>query len=125
MMGVPDFGDGQITVRQSGMFEALKVFAEAQFIRSHAENHRCADIIPTARAAAQIYAAAVGNEPRLQFGVWCAEHDGIKTEVRIHVARRGQERFEELVAGAVRLAHGSLTPEVALGSHGLFEWGDV
>src|SRR5437762_6508374 len=81
IVGVSNLRDRQIAVGQGGMFEAGEELAEAEFVGTDAENDRRAVILPTAAAAVEIDAAAVGNQARFDFCIGSAEHDGIETKI--------------------------------------------
>ena len=122
-MPITNPNDRQIAIGQSWFAETVAECAEDEFVRSDAENHRRADVIPTARAAAKIDAAAIGDESRFDLGVGRTQHDRIILEVGIHVTRRRQQFFKEFVARSVRLAQRCFAPEVGPGRECLFERG--
>src|SRR5436305_12399506 len=101
------------------MLEPAWDFAKTQFILSDAKNDRCADVAPTARATAQIHSAAVGDEARFYFCIRGAENEGIIMKIGINVPKRGQQRLEEFVTCAIRLAHRGIAPEIIFGGNGL------
>ena len=120
-VAVADFGDGQPTLGERGLAGAVAEGAEHQFVGADAESEGGAVVVPAARAAAEVDAAAVGNEAGFDGRVRRAEDDGVVAEVGVDVAGRWQERGEEGVAGAVGLGHRGFAPEVEFGGEGGFE----
>ena len=123
-VAVPNFGDGEPTLGECGLAGAVAEGAEHEFIGADAEGERRAVVVPTACAAAQVDAAAVGDEAGFDGRVGRAEDDGVVPEVGVDVARWWQQRREEFVAGAVGLGHGGLAPEIAFGREGGCEGGE-
>ena len=111
-MAVADFGNRQPALGQRRLRHALAPAAEQELVWADAEGDGRAIIVPAAGATLEIEAAAVGDEPGFDVGIGRAERDRVIAEVGVHVTRRRQERREELIAGAVGLAHGCQTPEV-------------
>ena len=123
-MEVTDFDNRQPALSERRLAYAVGQSAKEEFIRPDAEADLSAQVVPDAGAAAKVEAAAVGDETRFDFGVRRAEDNGVVAEVGVDVAERGQPGGEELVAGAVGLAHGQFTPKVGAGSHRLVKRGD-
>ena len=120
-MEVTDFDDGQPALGERRLGHAVGKAAEEEFVGPDAEADGDAVVVPGAGAAAEVEAAAVGDEPRFDFGVGGTEDDGVVAEVGVDVAERRQERGEELVARAIGLAHGQLAPKVGGRSHRLVQ----
>src|ERR1041385_7100100 len=120
-MRVADLDDWQKTFGQGRLLQAIAQTAEKKFVRPDAKGDSGADIVPTAAAAVEVHAAAIGNEPRFDCGIWHAENDRIITKIGMNISWRGQNIFEKLVTWSVRLSHGGLTPDVGFRGDGLFE----
>ena len=124
-MAITDFNNGQKALRQGRLAQAVAQAAEEKFIGPNPESDRRAAVVPTARAGAQVDAAAVGDETGFDLVVGSAQHDGIILEIGIHIAGRRQQFFKKLVAGPVRLAQRCFAPEVGSGRDCLFERGQL
>src|SRR5258708_1963445 len=92
-----------------------------ELVRANAKLNRSPDIIPGARAASQINAAAVRYEPRLDLCAGGAENNWIISKIGVHISQRRQQTREKLIARPIGLFHGQLAPEIGLRSHSFFE----
>ena len=91
-VAVADFGDGEPTLGERGLAGAVAEGAEHELIGADAEGEGRAVVVPTACAAAQVDAAAVGDEAGFDDRVGRAEDDGVVAEVGVDVARWWQQR---------------------------------
>src|SRR5436309_11926617 len=64
VVSITDFRNWQIALGESRMLKASEEFTETQFVRTNAKNKRCSDVVPTARATANIYPATIGDKAR-------------------------------------------------------------
>ena len=97
-MAIGDFINRQPSLGQLRMRNAVAQIAEAKFIGPDAKDNRRANFLPTSRAAAQVDAAAVGDQTGLRFRLRGAQNQRVIAKIGMYIAQRRQQRLKELIA---------------------------
>ena len=93
-MAIRDFIDRQPPFSEQRLRNSIPQIAKAELVGSDAKDNRRANVLPAPRAAAQVHAAAIGNQARLHLCVWGAENNWIVGEVGVYVTERREQGFK-------------------------------
>ena|SRR5436190_22398083 len=120
-MAVANIDNRKPALGQCWFLQTNRQAAKGELIWSDTKCDWSADVVPTSRAAGQVDAAPIRDQPRLYGRIGRAQHNRVITERRIYVPQWRKQLFKELITGSIRLPHCRQSPNILFGCKRLSE----